>query len=380
MNARTARCQLPDHAAERDERGLPIDQVGIRDLRWPVVVMDRDRRTQATVATLDLSVALPADQKGTHMSRLVECLEAGGGELSLRTLPDLLGAIQRRLHADTAFVRAEFPYFLRRHAPVSGVASWLDVSCAFEAERRGEQVAFTLRVDVPVTSLCPCSKAISEYGAHNQRSRVRVAVRSEQMVWIEDVVDAVESAASAPLFALLKREDEKYVTELAYDNPRFVEDLVREAVLAVRALPGVTAVEVEADNAESIHNHSAWARVAWPAAASTEPAATTALPHGHAATFGAWLRDRRAELRLSQRELAERLGVTSSWICRVERDEKSLSSESLDGLAALLGLDADVVHLRAGSLPERVRAAAAADPEGLLAWAAARVPAAGAGR
>jgi GTP cyclohydrolase IB len=372
MNATPCRTQLPDHAAEADARGLPIDQVGIRDLRWPVVVMDRDRRTQATVATLDLSVALPASQKGTHMSRLVECLEASGGELSLRTLPDLLAAMQRRLHADTVYVRAAFPYFVRKRAPVSGVASWLDVQCAFDAERRGDRVAFTLHVDVPVTSLCPCSKAISAYGAHNQRSQVRVRVRADRMIWIEDVVDAIESAASSPLFALLKREDEKYVTELAYDNPRFVEDLVRETLLAVRALDGVTHVEVEADNAESIHNHSAWARVRWPAD-PVAPAPTT-VPAERAApapTFGAWLRARRAELRLSQRELAEHLGATSSWISRVESDERHLPPDALDRLADLLGLDPAVVRIRAGQFPPTVAAAAAADPEGLLAWAMA---------
>jgi len=373
MNRRLSRTELPDHAAETDARGLPIDQVGIRDLRWPVVVMDRDRRTQATVATLDLSVGLPATQKGTHMSRLVECLEASGGELSLRTLPELLASMQRRLHAGSVYLRAEFPYFVRKKAPVSQVESWLDVQCAFHAERHGETVAFTLDVAVPVTSLCPCSKAISAYGAHNQRSMVRVLVRSETMVWIEDVIDAVESAASAPLFALLKREDEKYVTELAYDQPRFVEDLVREAALAVRAIPGVSAVTVTADNAESIHNHSAWARLSWP---SQPPApAPTAVPRDHAEpepTFGAWLRARRAELRLSQRELADRLDLTKSWISRVETDDKALSPQALDQLATLLGRDPDEVRLRAGVLPEPARAAIAADPNAFLEWVAAR--------
>lgn len=371
MNSRIDRQSLPDHAAERDDRDLPIEQVGIRDLRWPVVVMDRDRRSQATVATLDLSVGLPATQKGTHMSRLVECLEASGGELSLRTLPDLLASMQRRLHSRDVFLRASFPYFIRKRAPVSGVASWLDVQCAFIAERRGDAVRFTLSVQVPVTSLCPCSKSISAYGAHNQRSQVQVQVHSEHMIWIEDVVQAVESAASSPLFALLKREDEKHVTELAYDNPRFVEDLVRETVIAVRELPGVSAITVTASNAESIHNHSAWAQLSWPTA---EPAAehpTALAPDAPSLehSFGEWLRARRGELRLSQAELAEQLDVSKSWISKVESGERQLSAQALDRLAALLGLDPAAVQLRAGLLPDALRSRIAADPHTFLAWA-----------
>lgn len=371
MNHRADRDQLPDHAAESDTRGLPIDQVGIRDLRWPVVVMDRDRKRQATVADLSLSVALPASQKGTHMSRLVECLEANGGELSLRTLPDLLAAMQRRLEAPSVQITASFPYFVRKKAPVSGVPSWLDSQCTFAAERSGETVSFTLGVRVPVTSLCPCSKAISDYGAHNQRSMVRASITSTQMVWIEDVIEAIESVASSPLFALLKREDEKYVTELAYDNPRFVEDLVREALIVLRRLPGVTSVEVEADNAESIHNHSAFARVRWPTPSATpEPGPPlSADPRPDPLPFGEWLRDRRSELRLSQAELGQQIGVSKSWISKVETGERQLSPDALERLAELLGKDPESVLLRAGSIPPSLLARITQDPEGFRSWA-----------
>jgi GTP cyclohydrolase I len=367
------RANLPDHAAETDERGLPITQVGIRGLRWPVQVMDPEREAQPTVATLDLSVGLPADQKGTHMSRLVECLEASGGELSLLTLPALLADLQRRLHAEDVFVTARFPYFIRKHAPVSGVASWLDVDCVFEASRHGDQVGFTLHVTVPVTSLCPCSKAISAYGAHNQRSEVQVAVTAERMVWIEEVVEAIEGVASSPVFALLKREDEKHVTELAYDNPRFVEDLVREAALALQDLEGVTAVRVIADNQESIHNHSAWARLDWHRDGAPERVRTAVpdvlIPEPEA--FGTWMKRRRAGMRLSQQELAEALGVSASWVCKVEGGEKQLSTEALGRLAELVGADPVSVQLKAGVVPDALLARIAADPEGFRDWAGA---------
>lgn len=364
------RDSLPDHAADTDERGLPIDQVGIRGLRLPVRVMDRAREEQPTVATLDVSVALPGVQRGTHMSRMVEVLEGTDGELTLRTLPDLLGQLQRRLEADEVHLTARFPYFIRKQAPVSGASSWLDVDCAFDATRTGDRTGFTLQVAVPVTSLCPCSKSISSYGAHNQRSTVQVSVTATTMIWVEEVVQAIEGAASAPVYALLKREDEKHVTEQAYDNPRFVEDLVREVMLAMRALEGVTSIEVVADNQESIHNHSAWARLTW--TADEAPARTPAVPAERASereSFGAWLKARRATLRLSQQDLAERLGVSGSYVCKVERGEKTLSAEAAERLAEVFGEDVLRVRLRAGLLPEELLARIADDPEGFLGWA-----------
>lgn len=368
---RPIRDSLPDHASDQDTRGLAIDQVGIRELRWPVRVLDRAQEVQGTVVTLDISVGLPSDRRGTHMSRIVECLEASGGELSLRTLPDLLALLQRKLEAETVHLVARFPYFVRKAAPVSGVPSWLDVDATFDATRSGEDLDFSLTVDVPVTSLCPCSKAISEYGAHNQRSRVAVRVKGQTMVWIEDVVDAIEGGASAPVYALLKREDEKHVTEQAYDNPRFVEDLVRDVALAARSLDGVTEVEVIADNLESIHNHNAWARLQWSSSEEVDAAVPAVPPdqRQEPSDFGAWLKALRARLGLSQQDLASRLGVTGSWISRVECGDRTPSEEMLTRMARELGQDALQLQLRAGVLPADLRARIAADPEAFLAWA-----------
>ncbi len=237
---RALRHQLPDHASHSDARGIAIDKVGIKGLSWPITVWDRADGMQHTVADIEATVALPADVKGTHMSRFVEVLNnlntgAAGSELSLKNLPDLLAAMQHRLGAERAQLDANFPYFLQRCAPVSGAKSLSSYRCGFHAEREAEEFRFELRVEVPVTTLCPCSKAVSERGAHNQRGYVRVRVRSTGMLWIEDVVEAVEAVASAPLYSLLKREDEKFVTEQAYDNPVFVEDLLRESVRVLQA-------------------------------------------------------------------------------------------------------------------------------------------------
>lgn len=369
------RATLPDHASDIDPRGLAIDQVGIRDLRWPVQVMDRAQTSQGTVVKLDISVGLPADKRGTHMSRIVECLEASGGELTLRTLPDLLTMLQRRLEADSVHLVAEFPYFVRKTAPVSGVPSWMDIDATFKASKQGDSLDFALTVDVPVTSLCPCSKAISAYGAHNQRSRVSVTVQGSQMVWIEDVADAIDRAASAPVYALLKREDEKFVTEQAYDNPRFVEDMVRDVALEVRRLEGVTDVEVIADNFESIHNHNAWARLRWSSASGTPASGRPTLPPGRESSsmdFGGWLREQRQLAGLSQAALADAAGITGSLLSRVERGERSLSTDALERTAGALGLDAEQVSLRAGELTPKLRAEIAADPEAFLRWAQSR--------
>lgn len=260
-----ARERLPDHASEQDGRRIPIDRVGIRGLGLPIQVWDRENRRQGTVARVDATVRLPADRKGTHMSRFVEVLDAVRGEFSLETLPGILRRIQERLEAEAAQVDLRFPYFLEKAAPVSGVRSLMEYEAAFHATIDGigaaERFDFVLEVRVPVKTLCPCSKAISAYGAHNQRSMVTVEVRADPFLWIEEVVEAVEGCASSPLFALLKREDEKWVTERAYENPRFVEDMAREVVLALRGRCRWLRVSVE--NFESIHNHSAWAELCW---------------------------------------------------------------------------------------------------------------------
>jgi GTP cyclohydrolase I len=272
-----SRDKLPDHASEADHRRVAIDRVGVKGLTYPITVWDQHHQVQHTVAKVNMYVALPQDFKGTHMSRFVEVLNARRGEITLSNMGDILQHIQDRLESHEVHLELSFPYFIEKKAPVSGVPSLMDYQCAFRATRVGDTMDFVLEVTVPVKSLCPCSKSISDYGAHNQRSLVTVAVRSTEMVWIEDLVHAVEACGSAPLYALLKREDEKYVTELAYDNPKFVEDLVRDVLISTRELPGVVWVSVAADNQESIHNHSAYAELEW-TRTSSPPAAAMNVP------------------------------------------------------------------------------------------------------
>jgi GTP cyclohydrolase I len=359
---------LPDHASESDARLLAIDKVGIKDLSYPIQVMDRNNAVQHTVANVNLYVSLPHHFKGTHMSRFIEVLHAHRGEMTLRSIPAFLSDIQRRLEADDAHVELSFPYFMAKRAPVSGVESLMEYRCTFRASRRGPTLDFVLAVRVPVKSLCPCSKAISERGAHNQRSLVDVEVRSSEFIWIEDVVAAVEACGSAPLFALLKREDEKYVTELAYDNPKFVEDLVRDAVIAIRKLPGVNWLRVSAENQESIHNHSAYAQIEWSDAdvVSVGERAPGADPgamgrrdplqrvDGPAEAFGPWLRQLRTARGFSQQALADHLGVSPAHLSRVESGEKRLSEDGLRRVSALLGVSPVEAALRAGVLPSDV--------------------------
>jgi GTP cyclohydrolase I len=267
----------------RDHREIPLDHVGVRDLRYPIVILDQTAGTQQTVARLSMSVDLPQHFRGTHMSRFIEVLEHHRGEVTIRTLPIILDELRRRLQAERARIEVRFPYFLQRSAPVSHSAALMDYDCWFIGEATGEVLDFLLGVDVPVTSLCPCSKAISDYGAHNQRGHVSIEVRSATnaegapaIVWIEELVAIAERAASAPVYPLLKRVDERHVTMQAYDNPRFVEDTVREVAVALRADLRVAWYSIEAVNQESIHNHSAYARSTWSRVAETESGSAAA--------------------------------------------------------------------------------------------------------
>ena len=255
----TFHAKLHDKQSERDHRELRIDQVGVRGLRFPIQVLDKANSLQDTIATIGMYVDLPKEFKGTHMSRFLEVLNAHGRIVHVQNLPDILYAMQSKLKSATARLEIEFPYFMTKRAPVSGLESLMDYTARFEATACGPEIDFVLTVEVPVTTLCPCSKAISKYGAHNQRGHVRVRVRAEKELWIEEVIEMVESSASSPLYALLKRQDEKAVTEQAYENPVFVEDLVRNVALKLNAHPQVTWYKVEAENQESIHNHNAYA-------------------------------------------------------------------------------------------------------------------------
>ncbi|MCL5096928.1 MAG: GTP cyclohydrolase FolE2 [Candidatus Omnitrophica bacterium] len=250
-----------DKQSERDHRELRIDHVGVRGLRFPIQVLDRANSLQNTVATIGMYVDLPQEFKGTHMSRFLEVLNAHGNVVHVKNITDILHAMQEKLKSDTARLEIAFPYFMVKKAPVSGLESVMDYAARFDATARGKTIDFVLTVEVAVTTLCPCSKAISRHSAHNQRGVVTVKTRFQRAIWIEDVIGMVESSASSELFSLLKRQDEKAVTERAYENPVFVEDLVRNVAMKLNAHPDVTWYQVEAENYESIHHHNAYASI-----------------------------------------------------------------------------------------------------------------------
>jgi GTP cyclohydrolase IB len=254
-----SRLKLHDKQNEPDHRELRIDKVGVRGLRFPIQVRDKARAVQDTVATIGMFVDLPQEFKGTHMSRFIEVLNAHGNVIHVENIEDILHALQEKLHAETSHLEIEFPYFMVKRAPVTGKEGVMDYQARFDAAACGKDILFVLTVKANVTTLCPCSKAIAAYGAHNQRGEVTVQIRSRKAVWIEDLIAIIEGSASAELYALLKREDEKAVTETAYDNPVFVEDLVRNVALKLKAHPDITWYKVEAENQESIHNHNAYA-------------------------------------------------------------------------------------------------------------------------
>ena len=250
---------LHDKQSERDHRELRIDKVGVRGLRFPIQIRDKAHSLQNTVATIGLFVDLPKEFKGTHMSRFIEVLNAHGNVVHVENITEILYAMQKKLNAATAHLEMEFPFFLEKNAPVSGMKSVMNYTARFDATAIGKEIDFMLTVKANVTTLCPCSKAISAYGAHNQRGEVTVQIRSTKAIWIEDLIAIIESSASSELFSLLKRQDEKAVTERAYENPVFVEDLVRNIALKLNAHPDVTWYKAEAENYESIHNHNAYA-------------------------------------------------------------------------------------------------------------------------
>ena len=251
---------LADVQANPDARQVPIAKVGVQNIRFPIAVKDRRKTAQHTVGKIDMSVDLPHHFKGTHMSRFMEILNSHDGEVSVEALPAILRTMRERLDAATAHLRISFPYFMEKKAPVTGAAGLLSYDCIFNASS-GAEDDFVLTVKVPVTTLCPCSREISARGAHNQRSMVTVQARFTEELWIEELVSLVEESASCGLYPILKRADEKWVTERAYDNPRFVEDLVREVTLRLRAMDRVTWFNVHVVNFESIHEHDAYAQV-----------------------------------------------------------------------------------------------------------------------
>lgn len=248
---------MRDIQNEEDTRKVPLQKVGVRGVKYPVTVLDKNRKTQNTTARVDLFVNLPHNYKGTHMSRFIEVFHKYHSDITMQHFLDMLEEMRTRLDAQMAYGRIEFPYFIEKKAPVTQAAGIMEYTCAYEGEVSDSR-KFYVTIEVPIATLCPCSKAISEYGAHNQRGTVKVRLLYKDFFWIEDVISMIEDAASTPLYTLLKRKDEKYVTEHAYDNPRFVEDLVREVYLGLKKM-GFEHFSVEAETDESIHNHNAYA-------------------------------------------------------------------------------------------------------------------------
>lgn len=249
---------------QTDSRNIPLMKVGVRGVEYPVQVLDKAHRTQRTTGTADLFVNLPQHFKGTHMSRFIEIFHKYHTDLSMKHFLAMLAEIRRALEAERAFGTLAFPFFIEKHAPVSGQPGMMAYTCRYEGSVSAQHEDFIVSVTAPVTTLCPCSRAISEYGAHNQRGEVTVKLQSQSFFWIEDIIALIEAAASCGLYSVLKRQDEKYVTEHAYNNPRFVEDVVREVYRALLGTNLFRWFSVEAENYESIHKHNAYAYTEYP--------------------------------------------------------------------------------------------------------------------
>ncbi|MDR3210367.1 MAG: GTP cyclohydrolase FolE2 [Planctomycetota bacterium] len=259
---------MEDVQAKFDDRDLPIDLVGVKGLRYPVTVRDKARQRQSTIAELSLSVGLPKHYRGTHMSRFVEVIHEHRAQVDMETLPSIVATLRERLEAKRARLEMSFPYFIERLAPVSRLPSLMSYQCRYVAEETDAGNDFVVAAQIPITTLCPCSKAISDYGAHNQRGYVEIAIRATRqpgglpsMVWIEELVEIGERSGSAPIYPLLKREDERELTMRAYDHPAFVEDVVRHAVGELRQDQRIDWLEVRAETVESIHDHNAFAMI-----------------------------------------------------------------------------------------------------------------------
>lgn len=259
---------MKDIQNERDHRNIPIDKVGIKNLRYPITVLDRANKVQHTVATINMYVDLPHKYKGTHMSRFVELLHGLNTTVSLKKFSVVLEEMRRHLNAASAHIEMTFPYFIEKQAPVSAAPGLMDYTCSILGScLPGGNLDIISEVIVPISSVCPCSKEISACGAHNQRGEVRLSTRFKKFIWMEDMIELVESAASCEVFSVLKRVDEKYVTEQGFSNPKFVEDIVRDIAKKLREDGNIIWFNVSAENFESIHNHSAYAFIAsgsWP--------------------------------------------------------------------------------------------------------------------
>jgi len=253
--------KMIDIQSQMDHRRVEINKVGVKNIEYPITVLDKRNKVQHTVGKVNMYVNLPQHFKGTHMSRFIEILNEYRGTINIKAISTILDKMKEKLNAESAYMEVEFPYFIEKRAPVSGAKSLMGYTCQFLASLTNGRNSLVVGVRVPVTTLCPCSKEISNKGAHNQRSLVGVKVTFRRFFWLEDLIRMVESSASSAVFSLLKRSDEKFVTEKAYDNPMFVEDVVRNIALRLSSHPNITWFSVESENLESIHNHNAYACV-----------------------------------------------------------------------------------------------------------------------
>jgi GTP cyclohydrolase I len=251
---------MKDVQNHADSRNIDIDQVGVKGISYPITVLDKNMGKQQTVGTINMYVSLPRQYKGTHMSRFVEILNEHSKRISLQNFTDILREMKNRLNAQSAHMEITFPYFINKRAPVSGSEGLMEYKCTFKGSLNNTADLITI-IHVPITTLCPCSKEISDFGAHNQRGEVRLQVRFKRFIWIEDLIRLVEESASSDVYSVLKREDEKFVTERAYEHPMFVEDIVRDIAEKLNSDPNITWFAVESENYESIHNHNAYAYI-----------------------------------------------------------------------------------------------------------------------
>ncbi|HSR11981.1 MAG TPA: GTP cyclohydrolase FolE2 [Thermodesulfobacteriota bacterium] len=246
---------------QRDDRRVEINKVGVKNIQYPIMVLDKRNKVQHTVGKVNMYVNLPHHFKGTHMSRFIEILNEYRGTINIKAISKILDAMKKKLSAESAYLEVEFPYFIEKRAPVSRAKGLMEYTCRLLASLDSGRHSLVVGITVPVTTLCPCSKEIAEKGAHNQRSLVTVNVKFRKFFWIEDLIRIVENSASSAVYSLIKRSDEKFLTERAYDNPMFVEDIVRCIALKLGSHPNITWFSVESENLESIHNHNAYARV-----------------------------------------------------------------------------------------------------------------------
>ncbi|MBN1233164.1 MAG: GTP cyclohydrolase I FolE2 [Candidatus Coatesbacteria bacterium] len=252
---------MKDVQKRKDKRGLSIDKVGVKGLEYPIIVLDKEKDRQPTVASINMYVELPQQFKGTHMSRFIEILNQYKGEITLYNMGKILDDMLKKLEAETAHIEISFKYFIQKKAPISKIKSLMGYGCKFIGEKGINHEDYLLEVTVPLITLCPCSKEISDFGAHNQRSFARIRVRTLELVWIEDLIEVAEKSASAAIYPLLKRADEKHITERAYENPVFIEDLVRNIAEKMISDKRIIWFSIEGESLESIHNHNAYAYI-----------------------------------------------------------------------------------------------------------------------